>query len=191
MSPNLIKAVIGVGLATSLAGCISPQNDRITVGRELKLEVFEGPAPAPEQAVPAQVVAPSVVSIDRDNWKATDLFVPVDGTAHNPIYARRVNETNKTRRQRDLYPTPGSSLELAGGSEGQQQREAAYNVFRAITDVAFLVPRMIWRAPWRTDASPDEAYARYWHPELPPGQRQPLPEETDPFAVPTPKSVTP
>jgi hypothetical protein len=90
-----------------------------------------------------------------------------------------------------LYPTATSALELAGGSEGQQQREAAYNVWRAITDVAFLVPRMIWRAPWRTDASPDEAYARYWHPTLPPGQRQPLPEGGDPFAEPAPKSITP
>ena len=174
-----------------MAGCISPENDRITLGNSLRLESFEASRPAEERVVPAGLVAPSVVSIERDNWRTTEILVPVDGTAHNPTYARRVIKANKTRRQRNLYPTSNTALELYGGSEGQQQKEALYNDFRAFTDLLFLLPRMVWRAPWRTDASPDEAFVRYWHPRLPRGERQPLPEETDPFAEPTPRSVTP
>ncbi len=187
-----VKALAVTILAcATLPGCISPENDRMTVGRSLRLEAFETTRPSTDPAVPAALVAPSVVSIERDNWKKTTVLVPVDGVAHNPTYTRRVIETNKNRRQRDLYPTAASALELSAGSEGQQQREALYNIARAGTDVLFIVPRMLWRAPWRTDASPDEAYARYWHPGLAPGQRQPLPDATDPFAEPRPRSVTP
>ncbi|MBX3376618.1 MAG: hypothetical protein KF678_06400 [Phycisphaeraceae bacterium] len=177
--------------AASLAGgCMSPQNDRITAGSSVRLEVFDA-APRGAERLPASLVAPSVVSIERENWKTTEVLVPVDGTAHKPTYARRVIESGRTRRQRNLYPTATSALELTGGSEGEQQREAAYNVVRAWSDVLFLLPRMIWRAPWRVDASPDEAYARYWHPRIAPGERQPLPDDGDPFAPPRPRSITP
>ena len=185
------RAALAIVCSFSLAGCISPQNDRITIGRSVRLETFEPPRTDAAPSVPDTLLAPSVVSIDRSNWKRTEVLVPVDGTAHNPTYARRIVETNKTRRQRGLYPTSSSALELTAGSEGAQQREAFYNVVRAASDVVFIVPRMLWRAPWRTDASPDEAYARYWHPGLAPGQRQPLPDATDPFAEPRPRSVTP
>lgn len=185
------KAFIPVVLAACLAGCISPENDRDTIGRGLKLEAFEA-AKAPEQAVvPADLVAPSVVSIERDNWQATQILVPVDGTAHRPTYARREDATNKSRRQRELFPTASSALALSAGSEGQQQREMLYNQIHALSDIVFLPFRMLWRAPWRVDASPEDAYSRYAHPELPPGQRPPLPDDTDPFAQPSPRSVTP
>jgi len=183
--------VAGLGLALTLSGCISPENDRISVGKSLRFESLQAARPSEGGVVPNDLVAPSVVNIERDNWKRTEILVPIDGTAHKPIYARRVNITNKTRRQRDFYPTASSSLDMSGGSEGQQQRESLYNVGMGVLDVLFLVPRAIWRAPWRTDASPDDAYARYWHPGLAPGQRQPLPEDTDPFAEPSPRSVTP
>jgi hypothetical protein len=184
-------AGVAVCLAAFLSGCISLENDRDTVGRGLKLEAFESPR-APEQAVvPADLVAPSVVAIERDNWQKTEILVPVDGTAHRPTYSRREDATNKSRRQRELYPTATSSLELSAGSEGQQQSEAFYNVARALSDIVFLPFRMLWRAPWRTDVSPEDAYVRYGHPELAPGQRPPLPEDTDPFAQPAPRSVTP
>ncbi len=174
-----------------LQGCISPENDRDTIGRSLRLEIFEPARAAPAQVIPAGLVSPSVASVERDNWAKTEIVVPVDGTAHNPTYNRRSIATDKSRRQRELYPTALTALDLAAGSETQQQREAFRNALKGVADIVFLPFRMIKRAPWRTDASPDAAYARSWHPELPPGERQPLPDENDPFTLPPPRSVTP
>lgn len=186
-------------LATSLLGlscllfqgCISPANDRDTIGRSLRLEALDPPKAAPAQVIPAGLVSPSVASVERDNWAKTEFIVPVDGTAHNPTYNRRSIATDKTHRQRELYPTAMTALELASGSEGQQQREAFRNVIKGVSDIVFLPFRMLRRAPWRTDASPDAAYARSWHPELAPGERQPMPEDNDPFTLPPARSVTP
>src|SRR5688500_7769300 len=100
----------------------------MTIGRSVRLETFEPARREAEPSVPSSLIAPSVVNVERDNWKRTEVFVPVDGVAHKPTYARRVIETNKTRRQRNLYPTATSALELSAGSEGQQQREALYNI---------------------------------------------------------------
>jgi hypothetical protein len=185
------RAVPSLVVCLLLTGCVSPENDRDTIGRATKLEAFETPKAAESVVVPPALAAPSVIGIERGNWQKTVILVPVDGTAHKPTYARRITDTNKTRRQRSLYPTATSSLELGGGSEGQQQSEMLYNQLMTLGDLIFWPFRMIWRAPWRTDASPDEGYSRYAHPELPPGQRQPLPEESDPFAHPSPRSVTP
>lgn len=183
-------AIIGLTCVV-LSGCISPENDRATIGRSLRLEFLEASNPPTGGAVPAGLVSPSVAGVERDNWASTEILVPVDGTAHTPTYNRRATATNKTRRQRDLYPTTMSALELANGSEGQQQRETLYNLIKAASDIPFLPFRMLRRAPWRTDASPDDGYARSWHPELTPGERQPMPDDNDPFTHPPAKSVTP
>jgi hypothetical protein len=186
-----VCAVMPVVVCVAMSGCISPENDRDTIGRSTKLENFEAAKPAESVVVPPALAAPSVIGVERENWQKTVVLAPVDGTAHKPTYARRIIGTDKTRRQKNLYPTATSALELGGGSEGQQQSEMLYNQAMALGDLIFWPFRMIWRAPWRTDASPDEAYSRYAHPELPPGQRPPLPDESDPFAHPSPRSVTP
>lgn len=139
----------------------------MVIGHSVRLEAI---APQPRATAPSpseQVTAPSLTGISRANWARTEILLPVDGTAHRPIYARRTMWADKTARQRGLNPTATSALELFAGSEEQQEYEALNNHFRAVTDVILLLPRMLAWSPWQTRFSPDEAYQRYWHPERP------------------------
>jgi hypothetical protein len=178
--------------ALLLTGCISTQNDRITIGQTVRLEGFAAsPVPPAAGTIPPgeQVQVPSITSLDRSNWQTTPIFVPVDGTAHNPTYAKRVLVTDLTRRQQRRYPTAQSGLELYGGSERQQQVEALYNDGMAGLDILLLLPRMVWNRPWQTRWSPDESFQRYWHPERADAEAPPVIGE--PYSKPEPQPVTP
>jgi hypothetical protein len=167
--------------ALAMAGCVNSRNDRMAVGEDLRLEAISAqPRPAPPSAS-EQVLAPSLTGISRANWSKTLILVPVDGTVHYPIYARRVFWADQTARQRGEYPTAYNSLEMIEGSETSQDYEALNNQARAVLDLLFMVPRMIAWAPWRDRRSPDESYQRYNHPERP---------EVTPVAG-EPQSVTP
>jgi hypothetical protein len=153
--------------AAALTGCISPQNDRITIGRSGRLEAFSPASPAAADAsTPALTEqTPTLIGLDRSNWAPTVISQPVDGTAHNPLYAQHIHLVDETARQRREYPTALSALELAGGSEQDQQLEALVNPLLAAADPFLLPFSMVIEAPWATKYSPDTAYARYWHPE--------------------------
>lgn len=193
MGVKTTTACLALAAACLAQGCVSPQNDRITIGRELKLEGFTAaPTPASIAAAPPaaeQVQAPSLVGIDRGHWERTVFMVPVDGLAHAPIYTKRVMVTDKTRRQQDRFPTALTALELYGGSEQQQQLEALYNQGMALADIALLLPRMVWTRPWMTRWSPDEAYERYWHPERPEPDAAFF--DGSPYSQPEPQRITP
>jgi hypothetical protein len=161
-------------------GCVVAANDTMGTGETVRLEAF-APQPKPSPATPAeQVIAPSLTGISRANWEPTQILIPVDGTAHHPIYARRTTWADKTARQRGMNPTATSALELYSGSEQQQEYEALNNQARALSDVVLMLPRMLAWRPWGLRASPDEAYQRYWHPERP-----------EPAATSGPQSITP
>ncbi len=154
-------------LPLAAAGCVSPENDRMTIGQSVRLEALS-PQPAPTPPTPSeQVMAPSITGISRANWQPTPILIPVDGTAHTPIYNRRITWADKTARQRNENPTAATSLELYSGSEQQQEYEALNNQWQTFTDVLLIVPRMIGWAPWKVRWSPDDAYQRYWRPERP------------------------
>lgn len=148
-------------------GCVVPANDRLAIGDSVRLEALT-PQPAAAPAGPSeQIVTPSLTGISRENWERTEILLPVDGTVHHPIYARRTMWADQAARQRGMNPTAASALELYAGSEEQQEYEALNNQFRAVTDVVLLLPRMLAWRPWGLRESPDEAYQRYWHPERP------------------------
>lgn len=173
----------------AVSGCVSPDNDRITIGRSLRLEAFT-PSPIVDAPVrPSQVQVPSLTGVDRSNWESTLILVPVDGVAHRPTYSKQVLVTDKTRRQRREYPTYLSALDLYGGSQTQQELEAVYNQLIAASDYVLLLPRTLWTRPWATRWSASEAYQRYWHPERP--EPEPVPQEGEPFSEPRPQPVTP
>ncbi|MBL9030741.1 MAG: hypothetical protein JNM80_03425 [Phycisphaerae bacterium] len=182
---NVRLASMGV-IALALGGCISPTNDRMTEGRTLRQEAFL-PPPAPSDQ--PRNVEPSVSGLDRGNWPRTTILVPVDGTDHTPIYAKRGLVADKTARQRRHYPTAESALEMAGGSEGQQQTEALWNHWLALTDTLLIGPRMLLDRPWQWRSSPDEAYERLWR--VRPAGAPPEPEALEPFQQPRPSRVTP
>lgn len=156
----IAAAVLG---SLVLAGCISPQNDRDVIGRDVRLESLS-PVETTEAPPTTGLQQSSLTGINRANWSRVTFMLPVDGTAHNPSYSRRVYLADKTARQRRESPTALNALELTGGSESSQQWEAPVNIGWSLLDVVLLVPGMIWQAPWSTRYSPDEAYARYWLP---------------------------
>jgi hypothetical protein len=176
---------------TSLAGCISPQNDRITMGRSVRLEAFApSTVPAADASTPALTEqTPTLTGIDRSNWAPTVIAQPVDGTAHNPVYAQHVHYADKTARQRREYPTALSALELAGGSEGDQQLEALVNPLWAAAEPWIIPIEMIIQAPWATRWSPDVSYDRYWRPE--PVNMRTAPELSQPTNTPPPPPAVP
>jgi hypothetical protein len=156
-----------VAASVCVGGCVMPSNDRMVIGESIRMEAIS-PQPAATATKPSeQVIVPSLTGVSRANWERTEILLPVDGTAHHPIYARRTTWADKAARQRGMNPTATSALELYAGSEEQQEYEALNNQFRAITDVVLLLPRMLGWRPWQSRASPDEAYQRYWNPERP------------------------
>src|ERR1051326_8370257 len=164
---NVMRRIVPGILLSSfpLAGCVSPANDRLTIGESIHLESLS-PQPQPPPPSPTeQLVSPSLAGISRVNWAPTPILLPVDGTDHYPIFARRTTWADKTARQRNLNPTAASALDLYNGSETEQDYEALNNQLRAIEDVILLIPRAIGYRPWRLRRSPDEAYQRYWRPE--------------------------
>jgi hypothetical protein len=185
-----------VGTVALLAGCVTPQNDRITQGRTVRVETLV-PSPlrpaGPDIAVPVGSLLPqepSVVALDRGNWETTVFRLPVDGTAHRLTYAKRLHVASRTARQRGEYPNAETALQLSGGSIWQQHAELANHAGAAV-DLLLLLPRMVWAQPWRVRWSPDVAWERTWEPDRPlfPEPVEPLLE--DPFAAPAPHPVTP
>jgi hypothetical protein len=163
-----LVALAGVAL---LAGCTKQQNDRILVGRGTMLEAFaQAPGAAAETGEPAlREQVPTLRGLDRGNWEPTLVLMPVDGTAHGPLYAKQWRLANQTARQRQEFPTALSALEQAGGSETQQQMEALVNPLLAASDVVLLPVRVILQAPWATRWSPDVGYTRAWDAGAPGG----------------------
>jgi hypothetical protein len=184
-----MRRLILAGFLVAASGCISPQNDRITIGQSTRLEAFETPQPR-TVTLAERVAAPSVTGIDRSGWQQTTLLVPVDGIYHHPTYGDRVRITDKTARQRGLYPTAVSALELYNGSEGQQQAEAVLNQLVGVGNVIILPFRMVLcQLPWWRRMSPEDAYARYNRPEQPQPPYAGPPEQ--PFMQPPPQGITP
>jgi hypothetical protein len=181
----MIRACMLAAVLT-FAGCVSPDNDRITIGHELRTGSFQTAA-LPEPV--AQVQTPSVTGIDRSNWARTDFSIPVDGTVHHPTYAKRVIVADRTARQRGQYPTASTALELWGGSADEQEWEALLNQLRSLGDLVLLPLNVILQRPWVRRMSPDIAYERYSHPERP--QPEPVGLPNEPFAVPPAQRVTP
>jgi hypothetical protein len=186
--------------ALPLAGCVTPENDRSTVGRSVRLEALS-PAPTrpagPQMAIPVGTTVaqePSVTGLDRENWQPTRIHIPVDGTAHRPTYAKRVHIADATARQRGEYPNGETALQLTGGTLRDQQLEALANHGIAALDTLLLLPSLVWSPPWRIRWSPDVAHERTWAAL---DERTPLDVETvqpplqDPFAAPPPHPVTP
>jgi hypothetical protein len=161
------QAIICLAGGLALAGCVTQENDRTTIGRSVRLEAFEPPAPpAPGGESPVLTEqGRSLAGLERSNWQPTMFLVPVDGVAHRPIYTRHLYLTDSSARQRREYPNPTSALELTEGSEESQQLEAVANDLLAIADTVMLIPRLVLEPPWRTEYSPKIGHRRYWGPQ--------------------------
>lgn len=177
--------------------CISPQNDRLTLGRVQSLEAFSEQPPAGViESVGTDLrtmppVQPSIVALTRENWEPIEVLVPVDGTAHQPIYVKRVQVSDRTARQRRRVPTALSALEGVGGSTTQQQVEALANVAVSLGDLLLLVPRLGTVPPWTSRYSPGETWERYQPVQPLPAIPQEPPPDEGPYAPLRPAPLTP
>jgi len=153
----------------------------------------EAPAAPPAATPTLETAAPSVTGIDRGHWARTRILVPVDGIVHHPTYARHVIVADRTARQQRRYPTAEKALELWGGSESDQQAEAALNHLRAVADLVLQPLRAVFiQHPWEERLSPAIAYERY--PAGIGGEPRPEPEApaaAPRFGPPAPHRVTP
>ncbi|MBL8962644.1 MAG: hypothetical protein KF787_06440 [Phycisphaeraceae bacterium] len=162
-------AIASVASLLPLAGCVS-DNDRLTIGQEVKLEVFstgpddtapvaQGGSLVPEENV--WTVGRTPQSIDRSGWERTEFVVPVDGTGHRPTYTAWVMLKNSTARQRGDFPTAESALELTGGFTDEQFTEswtAPLVTFGSVFAIPF---RLFIEPPWTVRRSPAMGYERW------------------------------
>src|SRR5690606_17127509 len=128
MRSRIATVAAAAGVSAGLSGCVSPENDRMTIGRSARPgsippALKESPAAPPAATPTLETAAPSVTGIDRGHWARTRILVPVDGIVHRPTYARHVIVADRTARQQRRYPTAEKALELWGGSESDQQAE--------------------------------------------------------------------
>ncbi len=178
MSPRLPHSSHALPAATIaaatalLAGCVS-ENDRLTLGHEVELEVFspdrpgimEGQTPLTTPAS-AQYAAfehgpRAPIGIDRSGWSPTPFVVPVDGTGHRPTYAVSLQMKNSTARQRGEFPTALSALELTGGYTDEQLVESLDSPVVVFGSALAIPVRMLIDPQWRTHYSPRWSYDRW------------------------------
>src|SRR5688572_18057510 len=100
----------------ALCGCAVQYNDSLALRDGVHLEALSphhlSPLPANNQ--------PSVTSVERPDWEPMRILVPVDGTAHNPIYVRVRPKVRRMPRQLGEYPTEMSSLDLPWNTAGAE-----------------------------------------------------------------------
>lgn len=131
----------------------------------------EGGASGNEGGLEAQKVglAPSVLSLDRTNWRSQQFMVPIDPTLHHPTYREEVRYANETARQRGERPTADSSLELSGDTGDERLAEAFVSPFFAIGEAFLIVPRLFIEPQSTIVASPSLPYGRGKSDRLIPG----------------------
>lgn len=162
-------AVASVASLLPLAGCVS-DNDRLTIGQEVKLEVFStgsddaarvahGGSLVPEENV--WTVGRTPQSINRSGWERTEFLVPVDGTGHRPTYTAWVMLKNSTARQRGDFPTATSALELTDGFTDEQFTESWTAPMVTFGSVFAIPVRLFVEPQWTVRRSPAMGYERW------------------------------
>lgn len=167
--PLNTESCIGVGMRSdSLSGVFCPAAITESSIREVPEEAAAtvnqrlAPVYAGGGVVPAADAKPSIVSLDRGNWGATDMRAYNDLSAHQPRYTKNVLLNDTARRTRGEYPTAASAVDTGTGAGMDRQiQEAFVAPVAAAADVVLLVPRMVVAArPWQTTRTGLEPYER-------------------------------
>lgn len=144
--------VLGVApMAFALTGCVSDVNSRVVLGSNVAIDGGAGGGASSSNA--------SLHGLDRSNWGSTTIRVPVDGTVHRATYVSRHLYDDSLARQKGLYPTSETALEL-DGSRGMGAAEVAAQPGWALLDVALLPVRIAMDPPWEPQQSPRRVYKR-------------------------------
>lgn len=139
----------------ALPACQGRLNDRNTIGGSVSLPSITPDAPIP--TVASQDAR--TTGLDRADWPTTTFLVPVDGTVHGPDWKTTVSFAEKSRRQKGLYPTPDSALELTD-AKGAQAIEGVAAPFIALLDVGLMPIRFFTAPPPTMRQSPERIYQR-------------------------------
>ncbi|USN98889.1 MAG: hypothetical protein H6810_12150 [Phycisphaeraceae bacterium] len=151
-----IRLALGILLASALlTGCTTDLNARTTIGTRRALPAFE----AADAASPAISDGPTT-RLDRADWEPVEFRLPVDGTAHNPLWLTQATFDDDPARQQGLYPTAESSLQL-GESVGSSVRKGFVEPVRVLFDLFTMPARMVVSPPWKLEQSP--SMSKRWH----------------------------
>lgn len=147
----IVLCLAPMALGACFGGCVSDLNNRNVLGSNVAIDGGPGAGVTASGA--------NLHGLDRSNWDGTTIRVPVDGTAHRATYAGRRLYDNTLARQKGLYPTAESALELEG-SWGLGAAEVAAQPGWAMLDVALLPVRIGMDPPWERRQSPARVYKR-------------------------------
>ena len=144
--------VLGLApLALTLTGCVSDVNNRVVLGSNVAIDAGAGGG--------TSTSSPSLRGLDRSNWGSTTIRVPVDGTVHRATYVSRHLYDDSLARQKGLYPTSETAMEL-DGDRGMGAAEVAARPGWALLDVALMPVRIAMDPPWEPQQSPRRVYKR-------------------------------
>lgn len=154
----LIPATLA-GLAT---GC-TQFNERNTIGQSTQINPINQTGQAP--AIDMTDDATSISSLDRSSWQKTQFLVPVDGAGHQPTGRHDYREVVFTNRQKGIYPTAESAMDLDGKPQreilGEEIAETAGAPLVAMLDLISMPVRLVFDPPTRLKRSPSWNYERW------------------------------
>jgi len=161
----LIVGLVGLAGMATLAGCMSPYNDRSTLGRDdVVVEAIADPGP-----VYGPIVDNQPLTLDRANWEWVTYYVPVDGTMHNPTWRWWNGHNFENARDRGEMPNEMTALILKGDDNGAETGEAFATPFVALGEI-FAMPVMLFIDPQFSGSwSPKWSYERTDRVALTPG----------------------
>lgn len=99
--------------------------------------------------------ATATTSLTRSNWQPVDFIVPVDGTVHGPLWRWDARPPSETARDKALYPTAETALDLTSPL-GPQIREALIDPVLALGNT-LAMPVFIFANPPGNSMSPSAA----------------------------------
>jgi hypothetical protein len=145
-------AMLGVSAClAALVGCAARGNERQVLGADAPGRGVVLPDIAAVQDRPEARLgddAPSVTGLDRSGWQASRILVPVEGVHGYPSYAKEINWTRQTRRQRGGPASIASAFEGEGDTFWLRYQEAAAAPFFAIYDLLAAPVRAAYGYPW-------------------------------------------
>lgn len=153
MRTRLVHTLVGtIGVAILLPACTTDTNARNTIGAERTLPALTFAQPGESDEREAPVDTPTT-RLDRAGWQTIEYRLPVDGTAHAPIWRTRASLDDSPPRQHGIYPTAETVLDLGAGAEDHLMLGITQPII-AMGDLFLLPVRMIAEPVWTTRQSP-------------------------------------
>lgn len=161
--------VAALAAAGAVGGCDTfLRNTEMEVGRDTKhefvIETIVGATPPPDPGTaqePDKAPPMSLPTLDRSGWPVAACVVPNTQPAHGAIYANEIPLNTSRPRDRGVYPTAMSAIDLTSLQGNQDQAlEAGLVPIAAAGDILLMIPRMFVTPPWATTRTALAPYQR-------------------------------